>query len=72
MQKTDENSVPLAITVFPAEVYRAPETWARTGAATSRPGKSRSFSPLSWAPPSDSFGNSNGRDIFFNCYAHFH
>jgi pimeloyl-ACP methyl ester carboxylesterase len=28
-QKTDEISVPVAITVFPAEIYRAPETWAR-------------------------------------------
>ena len=28
-QKTEEVSVPVAITVFPDEVYRAPETWAR-------------------------------------------
>ena len=28
-QKTDEISVPVAITVFPDEVYRVPETWAR-------------------------------------------
>lgn len=28
-QKTAEIKVPVAITVFPAEVYRAPETWAR-------------------------------------------
>jgi pimeloyl-ACP methyl ester carboxylesterase len=28
-QKTAEISVPVAITVFPEEVYRAPETWAR-------------------------------------------
>jgi pimeloyl-ACP methyl ester carboxylesterase len=28
-QKTAEISVPVAITVFPDEVYRAPETWAR-------------------------------------------
>jgi pimeloyl-ACP methyl ester carboxylesterase len=28
-QKTDEISLPVAITVFPDEVYRAPETWAR-------------------------------------------
>jgi pimeloyl-ACP methyl ester carboxylesterase len=28
-QKTDEIAVPVAITVFPEEVYRAPETWAR-------------------------------------------
>ena len=28
-QKTAEISVPVAITVFPREVYRAPETWAR-------------------------------------------
>jgi pimeloyl-ACP methyl ester carboxylesterase len=28
-QKTDEISIPVAITVFPQEVYRAPETWAR-------------------------------------------
>jgi pimeloyl-ACP methyl ester carboxylesterase len=28
-QKTSEISLPVAITVFPEEVYRAPETWAR-------------------------------------------
>ena len=28
-QKTTEISLPVAITVFPQEVYRAPETWAR-------------------------------------------
>jgi len=28
-QKTAEISLPVAITVFPGEVYRAPETWAR-------------------------------------------
>ena len=28
-QKTAEISLPVAITVFPDEVYRAPETWAR-------------------------------------------
>jgi pimeloyl-ACP methyl ester carboxylesterase len=28
-QKTSEVSLPVAITVFPNEVYRAPETWAR-------------------------------------------
>ena len=28
-QKTDEITVPVAITVFPDDVYRAPETWAR-------------------------------------------
>jgi pimeloyl-ACP methyl ester carboxylesterase len=28
-QKTDEISLPVAITVFPHDVYRAPETWAR-------------------------------------------
>ena len=28
-QKTTEISLPVAITVFPGEVYRAPETWAR-------------------------------------------
>ena len=28
-QKTGEISLPVAITVFPQEVYRAPETWAR-------------------------------------------
>jgi pimeloyl-ACP methyl ester carboxylesterase len=28
-QKTGEISVPVAITVFPREVYRTPETWAR-------------------------------------------
>ena len=28
-QKTAEIALPVAITVFPQEVYRAPETWAR-------------------------------------------
>jgi pimeloyl-ACP methyl ester carboxylesterase len=28
-QETDKISVPVAVTVFPEEVYRAPETWAR-------------------------------------------
>ena len=28
-QKTDEIALPVAVTVFPDEVYRAPETWAR-------------------------------------------
>ena len=28
-QKTHEISLPVAITVFPEEIYRAPETWAR-------------------------------------------
>jgi pimeloyl-ACP methyl ester carboxylesterase len=28
-QKTAEISIPVAITVFPGELYRAPETWAR-------------------------------------------
>jgi pimeloyl-ACP methyl ester carboxylesterase len=28
-QKTSEISLPVAITAFPGEVYRAPETWAR-------------------------------------------
>ncbi|WP_219904253.1 epoxide hydrolase family protein [Stenomitos frigidus] len=28
-QKTTEISLPVAITVFPGEIYRAPETWAR-------------------------------------------
>jgi pimeloyl-ACP methyl ester carboxylesterase len=28
-QKTAEISLPVAITVFPEDVYRAPETWAR-------------------------------------------
>jgi len=28
-QKTSEISLPVAITVFPEEVYQAPETWAR-------------------------------------------
>ena len=28
-QKTDEISLPVAITVFPGEIYQAPETWAR-------------------------------------------
>jgi len=29
IQKTSDISVPVAITVFPEDVYRAPETWAR-------------------------------------------
>jgi hypothetical protein len=29
VQKTDEISLPVATTVFPGEIYRAPETWAR-------------------------------------------
>jgi pimeloyl-ACP methyl ester carboxylesterase len=28
-QQTDKISVPVAVTIFPEEVYRAPETWAR-------------------------------------------
>jgi pimeloyl-ACP methyl ester carboxylesterase len=28
-QKTDQISIAVAITVFPEEVYRTPETWAR-------------------------------------------
>jgi pimeloyl-ACP methyl ester carboxylesterase len=28
-QQTDKISVPVAVSVFPEEVYRAPETWAR-------------------------------------------
>jgi pimeloyl-ACP methyl ester carboxylesterase len=28
-EKTDEIALPVAITVFPGEIYRAPETWAR-------------------------------------------
>jgi pimeloyl-ACP methyl ester carboxylesterase len=28
-QKTAEISLPVAITVFPGEIYRVPETWAR-------------------------------------------
>jgi pimeloyl-ACP methyl ester carboxylesterase len=28
-QKTDEISLPVAVTVFPNEIYRAPETWTR-------------------------------------------
>jgi hypothetical protein len=28
-QKTAEISLPVAVTVFPEEIYRAPETWAR-------------------------------------------
>jgi pimeloyl-ACP methyl ester carboxylesterase len=28
-QKTAEIALPVAITIFPREVYRAPETWAR-------------------------------------------
>jgi pimeloyl-ACP methyl ester carboxylesterase len=30
-QKTTEISLPVAITVFPEDVYRPPETWARRG-----------------------------------------
>ena len=29
VQKTSEISLPVAISVFPGEIYRAPETWAR-------------------------------------------
>ena len=28
-QKTDDISLPVAITVFPDDIYRAPESWAR-------------------------------------------
>ena len=28
-EKTAEISLPVAVTVFPREIYRAPETWAR-------------------------------------------
>jgi hypothetical protein len=28
-QRTNEISLPVVITVFPDDVYRAPETWAR-------------------------------------------
>ena len=35
-QQTDEISVPVAITVFPEEVYRAPETWARRSSRCGR------------------------------------
>ncbi len=28
-QKVEEISVPVAVTVFPEEVYRSPETWTR-------------------------------------------
>jgi pimeloyl-ACP methyl ester carboxylesterase len=35
-QKTDKIRVPVAITVFPDEVYRAPETWARRAYPTLR------------------------------------
>jgi pimeloyl-ACP methyl ester carboxylesterase len=33
-QKTEDISVPVAVTVFPDEVYRAPESWARRAFAT--------------------------------------
>ena len=67
-QMTSEISLPVAISVFPQEVYRAPETWARRAyrnliyfnevekAATSRPGKNRSCSAPSSAPRSGRFG----------------
>ena len=29
-QRTREISLPVAVTVFPGEIYRAPETWARS------------------------------------------
>jgi pimeloyl-ACP methyl ester carboxylesterase len=35
-QKTGEIKVPVAVTVFPDEVYRAPETWARRAYPTLR------------------------------------
>jgi pimeloyl-ACP methyl ester carboxylesterase len=45
-QKTNEISVPVAISVFPEEVYRAPETWAR-----------RAFSNLSYFHEADRGGH---------------
>jgi hypothetical protein len=55
-QKTSEISLPVAVTVFPGELYQAPETWARRAfrnlvyfheadkGGTSRRGNSLSFS----------------------------
>ncbi len=61
-------SVPVGFTTFPGEIWAAPRSWVETvypslatstrstGAATSPPGRSRSSSPPSCAPPSDHFG----------------
>lgn len=60
--KTDKISVPVAISIFPEQVYRAPETWARRAyptliyfhqaeeGGTSPRGSTRSSSPKSSAP----------------------
>ena len=45
-QQTEKISVPVAITVFPEEVYRAPETWAR-----------RAFKQLSYFHEADRGGH---------------
>ena len=67
-QKTAEISLPVAITVFPEEVYRAPRhgpgapiatsstSTRSTKAGTSPPGKSRSSSRPNCALPSGRFG----------------
>ena len=67
-QKTAEISLPVAITVFPEEVYRAPETWARRAYRNliyfnevDKGGhfaawESRSSSQPNSEPPSDHFG----------------
>ena len=65
--KPSDISIPVAITVFPGEIYQAPRSWAErayhnliyyngsTRAATSQPGSSRSSSPANSAPPSNRF-----------------
>jgi pimeloyl-ACP methyl ester carboxylesterase len=68
-ERTNEISLPVAITVFPGESYRAPETWARrayrnlststrsTEAATSRRGNSPNSSAPNCARRSDRYGS---------------
>ena len=62
-------TVPVAVSVFPDELYPAPRSWAErayptsytttrsTRAVTSRPGNSRSSLPKSFARASGRFGN---------------
>ena len=64
-QMTTQIKVPVAITVFPHEIYRAPESWSRQAypslyyfheldkAVTSRLGSSRKDSVLKSGRPSD-------------------
>ena len=67
-------SIPVAVSVFPDELYPAPRSWAeraypkldplqqgRQRAGTSRPGNSRSSSPKNCARASDRCANSRSR-----------